>query len=83
MKAAGSQKSFYDAGADKHKFEKGDEVWVYMKRSIEKGKTSKLIYRWKGPYKIAEALGPVTFVLEDKDKNRLPGTYHAEQLYKP
>jgi len=83
MEAAESQRTFHDTYVDKHTFHKGDDVWVYMKRSTEKGKTSKLVYRWKGPYTISEELGPVTFILKDKEGKQLPGTFHAEQLYKP
>ena len=83
MKAAKSQMTFHDAHAKAHTFQVGDTVWMYQARSTERGVTSKLAHRWKGPYTIEKSLGPVTYVLKDKEGKLLPGTVHARHLYKP
>ena len=45
--------------------------------------TSKLAYKWSGPYTVAKEVGPVTYILKDKDGKELPGTAHARQMYRP
>ena len=83
LQAAKTQKSYHDACAQAHQFQKGDKVWYYKPSSTERGVTSKLAYRWKGPYVIESVIGPVTFTLKDKDGKIIPGTVHARHLYKP
>lgn len=83
IQAAKTQKSYHDACAQAHEFRKGDKVYYYKPSSTERGVTSKLAYRWKGPYVIDSVIGPVTFTLRDKDGKILPGTVHARHLYKP
>ena len=82
-RAAAKQISFHDMHALTHRFKVGDVVWAYRPSSIERGVTSKLAFKWSGPYIVIEAHGPVTFSLADKDGKRLPGTFHAMQLYDP
>jgi len=55
MEAAKRQVEFHDAHAKAHKINIHDVVWVYRKSEVEKGVTSKLIYRWKGTYVVKEA----------------------------
>jgi len=81
MEAAEKQRSYHDAHAEAHTFKEGDKVWLYKKSSVEKGITSKLRYRWAGPFKIGRVIGPVTFTLETAEGKPLPGTYHANVLY--
>ena len=83
LTAAKAQRSYHDAHAKTHSFKKGDSVWLYKASSIERGVTTKLAYRWTGPYTIVKAIGPVTFVLKDKLGKVLPGTYNVRHLYKP
>ena len=83
MAAAEVQRSFHDAHAKAHHFQVGDIVHLYKPSSVEKGVTTKLAYKWSGPFKIAKVHGPVTFSLEDMNGKPLPGTYHAKHLYKP
>ena len=83
MRAAGKQKTYHDLHAKTHCFKVGDTVWYYMQSQAEKGVTSKLAYKWKGPYTISKQIGPVTFILTDKNGKVIPGTAHARQLYKP
>ena len=83
MEAAGRQISYHDARAKAHEFNVGDTVYHYRPSEVEKGVTTKLAYKWAGPYKIAKKFGRVTFVLKDKDGKILKGTAHARQLYKP
>lgn len=83
MAAAEVQRSFHDAHAKAHHFQVGDIVHLYKPSSVEKGVTTKLAYKWSGPFKIAKVHGPVTFSLEDMNGKPLPGTYHARHLYKP
>ena len=82
MEAAHKQLTFHDAHAKAHEFRKGDKVWLYRPSSVEKGVTSKLAYKWAGPYVISKVHGPVTFSLEKPDGEALPGTAHARQLCK-
>ena len=83
LEAAGKQQSYHDAHAKAHHFEKGDTVFWYKASSVERGVTTKLAYKWMGPFKIAEKYGPVTYSLMDMDGTRIPGTVHARDLYKP
>jgi len=83
MMAAGKQQSFHDAHAERHTFQVGDTVYHYKPSSVEKGVTSKLAYRWEGPYTITRKIGEVNYTLSDKNGKALPGTVHARQLYKP
>ena len=82
MKAAKEQVSYHDAHAQAHTFKLGDKVWLYKASSVEKGVTSKLAYKWKGPYIIVRVIGPVTYIIMGMDGRILPGTVHARQLYK-
>ena len=81
-RAAQQQKSFHDAKAEAHEFKVEDKVWLYKPSQAERGVTSKLAYRWSGPYTIAQKVGPVTFVLKDQDGHTLPGTAHARYLHR-
>ena len=83
MRAANRQKSFHDAHAEAHTFKVGEEVWLYKLSQVERGVTSKLAYKWSGPYTVAKEVGPVMFILKDKDGKELPGTAHARQMYRP
>ena len=84
MEAAGRQWNYYNAHAQAHHFEEGDLVYYYKPSSAERGITSKLAYKWTGPYRITKQIGDVTFVLKNEKENKeLPGTAHARQLYKP
>jgi len=82
MKAAGKQMEYHDAHAKAHEFKKGDKVWMYKASTVAKGVTSKLAYRWTGPYVIDKVIGPVTFLLKDLDGQPVPGTVHARLLCK-
>ena len=83
MDAAHKQLSFHDAHAKAHTFHEDDIVWVYRQSEVEKGVTSKLLFRWKGPYVIVEKVGEVTYRLMDMKGKVLAGTVHARHLYKP
>jgi len=83
MMAANKQQSFHNAHAQAHRFKTGDTVWHYNRSSVERGVTSKLAYRWKGPYSVKQVIGPVTYRLEDKEGKLLPGTMHARDLHRP
>ena len=82
MLAAKQQKSFHDAKAEQHKFEVGDKVWLYKPSQAERGVTSKLAFKWSGPYTVSKEIGPVTFILKDKDGKELPGTAHARFMHR-
>ena len=82
MEAAGVQRSYHDAYSKSHTFDVNDDVWLYKQTSIEGGRTSKLKYNWRGPYKIETVIGPVTYTLKDVNGKSIPGTHHARQLYK-
>ena len=60
----------------------GDTVWFYKPSQAERGVTSKLAFKWSGPYTVAKEIGPVTFILKDKDGKELPGTAHARHMYR-
>jgi len=83
MEAAEKQMTYHEAHAQAHHFNVNDYVWYYRKSSLQKGITSKLKYSWTGPFRIVKAIGPVNYVLQDKEGKILPGTYHARLLYKP
>ena len=82
MEAAGRQQSYHDAHARTHTFKEGDTVWFYRPSSLKKGVTSKLAYKWSGPYTIDTVLGDVTYTLKDAEGHKVPGTAHARHLYK-
>jgi len=52
MNAAEKQQSYFDAHAQAHTFKVGDKEWLYKPSTAEKGVTSKLAYRWTGPYTV-------------------------------
>lgn len=83
MRAAGSQQKFHDAHAEAHTFKVGDTVFYYKPSDVERGVTTKLAYKWSGPFKIRKVIGDVTYILEGEDHKALPGTIHARHLYKP
>ncbi len=83
LTGAREQRSYHDAHARTHSFKKGDSVWLYKATSVERGVTTKLAYRWTGPYTIERVIGPVAFTLKDKLGRTVPGTHHARYLYKP
>jgi len=56
MKAAGRQLDFHDAHARAHEFKQGDKVWLYKASTVARGVTSKLAYRWAGPFLIDRVL---------------------------
>ena len=82
MLAAKQQKKFHDAKAEAHKFKVGDTVWFHKPSQAERGVTSKLAFKWSGPYTVSKEIGPVTFILKDKDGKELPGTAHARNMYR-
>lgn len=81
-RAAKQQKSFHDARAQAHEFKVGDTVWLYRRSQAERGLTSKLAYKWCGPYKVTKKVGDVTYILSDEQGNELPGTAHARLMYR-
>ena len=83
MLAAKQQKKFHDAKAQAHEFKVGDTVWYYKPSQAERGVTSKLAFKWSGPYTVSKEIGPVTFILKDKDGKELPGTIHARFMHRP
>jgi transposase InsO family protein len=83
MRAAGSQRKFHDAHAEAHTFKVGDFVHYYKPSEVERGITTKLAYKWQGPYRVKKVIGDKTFVLEEENGKVLPGTAHARYLYKP
>ena len=82
MKAAEEQRSFHDAHAEAHSFKVGEEVWLYKPSTVAKGVTTKLAYKWAGPYIISKVHGPVTYSLMDVNGDPVPGTVHARYLCK-
>jgi len=82
MEAAKQQASFHNARAQAHTFHPGDKVWLYKPSTAERGVTSKLAYRWSGPYIITRVHGPVTYSIKDRNGVPYPGTVHARHLYK-
>ena len=83
MLAAKQQKKFHDAKAQAHEFKVGDTVWYYKPSQAERGVTSKLAFKWSGPYTVSKEIGPVTFILKDKDGKELPETVHARFMHRP
>ena len=83
MAAARTQQSYHDAHARAHQFAVGDIVFLYKPSSVERGVTTKLAFKWAGPFIIDKVHGPVTYSLRDETGKLLPGTYHARYLYKP
>ena len=52
-----------------HTYEIGDKVYVYRGSSEERGVTSKLAYKWDGPFTISKKIAIKTYYLRD-DKNK-------------
>jgi len=82
LKASAKQKSYHDAHAQFHTFEIGDKVLVYRESEANRGVTSKLMYKWDGPYYIEKKLGESTYTLKDKNGTVLPRSYSSRTLYK-
>ena len=81
-KASESQQEYYNAHATAHRFQVGDLVRLYRPTPEEKGVGGKLTYAWKGPYRIAQVLGPVTYRLIDSNGRLMAGTAHSRYLSK-
>ena len=83
VKASKKQVSYHDAHAKSHTFAVGDKVYVYRGSAAERGVTSKLSFKWDGPYTITEELGGKTYNLRNDETNQPLGrSYHAGELYK-
>jgi len=82
LKAAKQQRSYHDAHAKVHTFNVGDKVLVYRESEATRGVTSKLMYKWDGPYEIAQKLGPLTYTLRDSKGKLLSRSYSSKYLYK-
>ena len=82
LKAAKQQQSYHDAHAKVHTFNIGDKVLVYRESEANRGATSKLMYKWDGPYEIAKQLGPLTYTLKDSKGNLLSRSFSSKYLYK-
>jgi len=57
-------------------------VLVYRESEANRGVTSKLMYKWDGPYYIEKKLGESTYTLKDKNRTVLPRSYSSRTLYK-
>ena len=80
--AAELQRKNHDKHAVEHRFKIGDKVVVRKENRDEVGVMGKLSWNWKGPYKISEVVGPVTYRLEDMNGKKLKGVAHSEDLAK-
>ena len=81
--AAKREKTYSDAFAEAHTFREGDIVWWYKQSSAERGVTSKMALKWKGPFIISKVHGPVTYSIKDDRGNVIPQVVHSKDLYKP
>ena len=82
LKAGAQQRSYHDAHAEVHTFSVGDKVLVYRQSEANRGITSKLMYKWDGPYEIAQKLGTMTYTLKDVNGKILSRSYSSKFLYK-
>jgi len=82
LKASKQQQSYHDAHAKAHTFKVGDKVYVYRASEALRGITSKLSYKWDGPFTIANCLGDLTYTLMDSNGKLLPRSFHARHLNK-
>ena len=80
--AGQQQMSYHDAHAKAHVFQLGDKVYLYRASTTPKSTTTKLLYRWKGPYVITTVIGHNAYTLADENGIPLAGTYHADNLFK-
>ena len=66
-------------------FQMGDLVLKWDKAHEEKGKHTKFQRMWLGPFKIAEVIGPSTFMLQDLAGKRdsLPVNGQILKIYFP
>jgi len=78
--AAKVQQDQHDRHAQEHRFKVGD--LVIQRKEDEQGVVGKLNWNWKGPYKVIEVIGPVTYRLEDENGKKLPGSAHSKDLAK-
>ena len=81
-RAAELQKRYHDAHATDFELEVGDTVWKYEEKNVARGVIAKLDNRWSGPYTISQVIGPVTFILMDKNGIVIPKPVHKRLLYK-
>lgn len=82
LKAGEQQRSYHDAHAKAHTFAVGDKVFVYRESEANRGVTSKLMYKWDGPFEIEKRLGEMTYTLKDSKGKVLPRSYSSKYLYK-
>ena len=80
--AADTQRKNHDSHAQEHRFKVGDKVVLKREDRNEQGVVGKLNWNWRGPYRIAEVVGPVTYRLEKEDGSKIPGTAHSQNLVK-
>jgi len=81
LRASQKQKSYHDAHAWTHTFQPGDQVLRYRKSEAQRGVTSKLIYKWDGPYTIVSCNG-TRYKLKNKKGELIPELVPGKELYK-
>lgn len=74
------RKIYYDKRARQSDLKSGDLILLYTP-VVGKGLTHKLTKPWKGPYRIVEQIGPVTFRIQ-KPEGRETQLVHANRLKK-
>lgn len=76
------QKQRYDKTHRSVIFEPGDQVLIWTPVRV-KGRSTKLLHRWHGPYKIVAKLSEVNYEVEIKKRNRQHrDTVHVSRLKK-
>lgn len=53
---------------------------AHRQSNAQLGVSKKLFKKWEGPYRIADKLGNLTYMLVDPGSNKLAGTWHISQL---
>lgn len=76
--ASDRQVYYYDRKTSNVTYQIGDLVYLFD-TSVKRGLSKKLSKPWLGPFRIIEAIGPVTFKIKELNKNRIQ-IVHANRL---
>lgn len=78
-RARRTQQLEYDARHTPTEYKPGEQVWLYVPR-VARGASLKLARLWKGPFRIIEKLGPVTYRLAGRGNRRLHQVVNVARL---
>ena len=73
------RKQYFDQKAKNRTFDVGERVWLFTPQK-RKGKCTKLLHFWHGPFRIVEKTSPVNYRLTSCDERRRTFVVHVSRL---